>query len=87
MMKQVIIKNATLTNEDIQICVELACDGLNALINHENIDIDLNKQQTAQVIHKVMYALTEAAQSSITVVNKIETNQDGKFKVHLQVIQ
>ena len=80
----------TLTSEDIQTCIELACDGLNAHLNIENATgdkVNLNKQKTAQVIHKVMYALTEAAQSSITVVNKIETNQDGKFKVHLQVIQ
>lgn len=90
-MKHVIILHSELTSADIQACVELACDGLNAHLNKSNSTnspkVNFNKQKTAQIIHKVMYALTEAVQSNMTVANELESNKNGRFKLNLQVIR
>ena len=86
----IIMKFWDLSNEDIQSCIELACDGVNIHIQDTQSEsgafIDLNKQKTAEVIHKVMYAITEAVQNNPVAVNQLESNQACQFRLHLQVL-
>ena len=69
--------HCTLNHDDVQLCVDLACDGVN---------VHLNEQSTLDVIHKVMYALTEAVQNNQAVVTQLQSKQACQFKLHLQVV-
>ena len=71
------MKQFTLNSNDLQSCVELAADGVN---------LHLCDQPTLDIIHKVMYAIAEAAQNSHAVTGQLELNQTFEYRLYLQNI-
>lgn len=64
----------TLNNDDIKTCIELACDGVN---------IHLQDQSKLDVIHKIMYAVAEAAQSDQAVATHLKANQVTQYAIRI----
>lgn len=71
-----------LSKEDVQSCIELACDGVTVHLKSTNTE-----QKAADVIHKVMYAITDVAQNNPAVVSELASNQTCQFRLRLQVLR
>ena len=65
----------TLNHDDIQACIELACDGIN---------LHLNDQNKVDVIHKIMYAVATAAQNNQAIMTKLDTKQIYQYTINIQ---
>ena len=64
----------TLNGEDIQACIELAADGVN---------VHLSDQGKIDVIHKVMYAVAEAAHNQ-KLIEDVAQNLPMDYVLYLQ---
>ena len=65
----------TLNSDDIKACIELAADGVN---------LHLSDQQKIDVIHKVMYAVAEAAAHNQKFIVDKEQNLPVDYALYLQ---
>ena len=65
-----------LNNNDIQACIELACDGVN---------LHLQDQSKLDVIHKIMYAVATAAQSNHNITAQLEENYPYQYVLNLSL--
>lgn len=68
------MKPLTLTNQDIQTCIELASDGIN---------IHIEDQNKIDVIHKVMYAIAQATQHNHSLKTQLESEQLNLFTIRI----
>lgn len=64
-----------LTSDDIQACIELASDG---------ISLHLKEQDKLDLIHRVMYAVAEAAQNNQSLMAQLENDASKQYCVYLQ---
>ena len=68
------MEHFTLSSDDIKACIELAADGVN---------VHLSDQGKIDVIHKVMYAVAEAAQHNQKLIVDIEQNLPMDYALYL----
>ena len=68
------MKPFTLTNDDINSCIELASDGIN---------IYLADQSKIDLIHKIMYAIAETAQHNQQLKSQLEPTKSSQFTIQI----
>lgn len=70
------MQHFTLNNDDIKACIELASDGIN---------MHLQDQSKLDVIHKVIYAVADAAQNTNNINAQLKPHQPYQYTICLNI--